>query len=99
MPVDTFGNQYNEPYFSPGNAGVAQLAVGPVSGGNVPVSWLGRPGAHLQTKSSLTSGSWQDLWVTDGTNWNAGYYGTNGLVSVTNFPAAGGATFFRVVKP
>jgi len=99
MPVDTFGNQYNEPYFSVGNAGAAKLSVGSASGGTVPVSWLGRPGAHLQTKSSLTSGLWHDLWVTDGTNWNAGYYGTNGLVSVTNFPTAGGATFFRVVKP
>ncbi len=99
MAVDTFGNQYNEPYFSTGNAGAASLSVGAASGGTVPVSWLGRPGAHLQTKSSLTSGSWQDLWVTDGTNWNAGYYGTNGLVSVTNFPTGGGTTFFRLVKP
>ncbi len=99
MPVDRFGNQYNEPYFTVGNAGVAQLSIGAASGGKVPVSWLGRPGAHLQTKSSLTSGSWQDLWVTDGTNWNAGHYGTNGLVSVTNFPTSGGALFIRVVKP
>jgi hypothetical protein len=99
MAVDTFGNQYNEPYFSVGNAGAAHLSVGPASGGHVPVSWLGRPGAHLQTKSSLSSGLWQDLWVTDGTNWNAGFYGTNGLVSVTNFPTSGGALFFRVVKP
>jgi hypothetical protein len=99
MPVDRFGNQYNEPYFTVGNAGAASLSVGAASGGKVPVSWLGRPGAHLQTKSSLTSGLWQDLWVTDGTNWNAGYYGTNGLVSVTNFPTSGGALFIRVVKP
>ncbi|HXR49262.1 MAG TPA: hypothetical protein VN784_17650 [Candidatus Limnocylindrales bacterium] len=99
MPVDTFGNQYNEPYFSAGNGGAAQLSVGSASGGTVPVSWLGRPGAHLQTKASLNSGSWVDLWATDGTNWNAGHYGTNGLVSVTNFPTSGGNTFFRVVKP
>lgn len=99
MPVDTFGNMYNEPYFAAGNAGAAFLSVGAVSGGTVPVSWLGRPGAHLQTKSSLSGGSWQDLWATDGTNWNAGHYGTNGLVSVTNFPTSGGALFIRVVKP
>ena len=99
MPLDTFGAQYNEPYFSAGNGGAAQLSVGSASGGTVPVSWLGRPGAHLQTKSSLTSGSWVDLWATDGTNWNAGHYGVNGLVSVTNFPTSGGNTFFRVVKP
>lgn len=99
FPTDTFGNPYNEPYFSSGNAGAAYLSVGAASGGNVPVSWLGRPGAHLQTKSSLSSGSWQDLWVTDGTNWTTGAYGTNGFVSETNFPTAGGNTYFRVVKP
>ncbi len=107
MPADTFTNQpYQEPLFALGNIyeGMGTLAggnltVGAASGGTVPVSWLGRPGAHLQTKSSLSSGSWQDLWATDGTNWNAGTYGVNGLVSQTNYPITGGTTYFRLVKP
>lgn len=99
MATDTFGHQYNEPFFSSGANSAAQLKVGPVSGGKVPVTWLGRPGAYLQTKSSLTGGSWVNLQVTDGTNWTTGAYGTNGFVSTTNYPASGGATFFRLVKP
>jgi hypothetical protein len=105
MPTDTFTNQpYAEPVFAPGNlyqgAGTlagGNLSVGAVVGGKVPVSWLGRPGAHLQVNSGLT-GSWQDLFVTDGTNWSTGYSSTNGFVSVTNWPASSNA-FFRLVKP
>jgi hypothetical protein len=99
MATDTFSHQYNEPFFSSGATSAANLKVGPVSGGKVLVTWLGRPGAHLQTKSSLTSGSWVNLQVTDGTNWTTGAYGTNGFVSSTNYPVSGGATFFRLVKP
>jgi hypothetical protein len=99
MPTDTFGNQYNEPFFNAGARGGANLSVGPASGGTVAVSWLGRPGAHLQAKSDLGSGDWQDLWATDGTNWTAGPFNpTNGFVSVTNWPASG-KTFFRLSKP
>ena len=98
MPGDTFGNQYGEPFFTYGSTGGGNLIIGPASGGIVPVSWLGRPGAHLQTKTSLASGVWQDLWVTDGTNWTSGHGSANGFVSVTNWPA-GGNTFFRLVKP
>jgi len=104
MAVDTFSNQpYQEPFFSVGNiAGIGNLAggnlnVGTPAAGTVPVSWLGRPGAHLQTSTSLT-GVWQDLPLTDGTNWTAGSSSTNGFVSVTNWPSSG-KTFFRLVKP
>jgi hypothetical protein len=105
MPTDTFSSQpYQEPVFAPGNlyqsAGTlagGNLSVGRAVGGNVPVSWLGRPGAHLQVNSGLT-GSWQDLAVTDGTNWTAGNSSPNGFVSVTNWPASSNA-FFRLVKP
>jgi hypothetical protein len=107
MPADTFTNQpYQEPLFAPGNIyeGIGTLAggnlnVGKQSGGAVPVTWLGRPGAHLQTKSSLASGSWQDIWATDGTNWTTGNSSINGFVSQTNWPTGGGTTFFRLVKP
>jgi hypothetical protein len=104
MAVDTFSNQpYQEPFFSVGNiAGIGNLAGGNLSvgtpvAGTVPVSWLGRPGANLQSSTSLT-GVWQDLPLTDGTNWTAGSNSTNGFVSVTNWPASG-KTFFRLVKP
>jgi hypothetical protein len=98
MPTDTFGNQYNEPFFNSGNTGGGHLTVGAQSGGNVPVSWLGRPGARLQTTTDLISGVWQTVVATDGTNWTAGYSSTNGFVSVTNWPVSGN-TFFRLIKP
>jgi hypothetical protein len=96
--TDTFGYQYSEPYFSSSSTGGGDLAIGAVSGGTVPVTWLGRPGAHLRVNSSLTGGSWQDLLATDGATWTTGYSSTNGFVSQTNYPASGGA-FFRLVIP
>jgi len=90
---------YGEPFFNINNRGAASLTIGPASGGKVPVSWLGRPGAHLQTKPTVSGGSWQDLWATDGTNWTSGFSSTNGCVSVTNYPASSGQLFFRLVKP
>jgi hypothetical protein len=106
MPVDMFSSQpHEEPVFALGNlyqgAGTlagGNLSVGKAVGGNVPVSWLGRPGAHLQVNGQLTGGSWLDLVATDGTNWTTGYSSTNGFVSVTNWPASGNA-FFRLIKP
>jgi hypothetical protein len=104
MPQDKFGNQYNEPFFSSSSPGGADLTVGPASHsvdlplrGTVPVSWLGRPGAHLQVKTNLASSTWQDLPATDGTNWTTGHSSTNGFVSVTNVPV-GSPTFFRLIK-
>ena len=88
---DTWANQYVEPSFG-------ELTAGPASAGTVPVSWLGRPGCELQTTPSLTSPSWTSLPVTDGTNWTAGIGSTNGLISVTNYPATGGPLFFRLIK-
>ncbi|HTQ50245.1 MAG TPA: hypothetical protein VMJ12_06005 [Candidatus Acidoferrales bacterium] len=106
MPVDTFTNQpYQEPLFAPGNIyeGMGTLAGGHLSvgtpvAGAAPVSWLGRPGAHLQSATSL-NGPWTEIWNTDGTNWTSGVNTTNGLMSVTNWPSASGTTFFRLVKP
>lgn len=98
LPTDTFGHQYVEPYFGSGSASDGRLTVGVPSGGTIPVSWLGRPGAHLQVSSDLSGGAWQDLFETDGTNWTAGYSSTNGLVSITNWPVADKA-YFRLVKP
>lgn len=90
MPVDTYGNQYNEPAFG-------ELSAGPASGGTVPVKWLGRPGVRLQSSSSV-AGVWTDHYQTDGTNWSAGASSTNGFVSSTNWPNSG-SQFFRLIKP
>jgi hypothetical protein len=104
MPVDTFTNQpYVEPFFSTGNIGAngslsgGDLSIGTPVAGNTPVSWLGRPGAHLQSAANL-AGPWTDYPNTDGANWSNGVNTANGLLSVTNWPAAG-TTFFRLVKP
>jgi hypothetical protein len=99
MPTDTFTNQpYVEPFFSSVNTSGANLSVGPAAAGKVPVTWLGRPGAHLQSKTNLVSGVWVDIPATDGTNWTAGSSTTNGFMSTTNWPSSGN-TFFRLIKP
>ncbi len=97
LATDTFGDQYAEPLFSASNPAGGNLQLGAPSNGVVPVTWLGRPGAHLQTATRV-SGPWQDLPETDGTNWTTGYVSTNGFVSLTNWPVANQA-FFRLIKP
>ena len=62
------------------------LAVGPKSGGNVPITWLGLPHVHLQTVSSLTNSTWTDLLGTDGQN-------------STNYPVGAGPSYFRLINP
>lgn len=105
MATDVFTNTpYEEPLFGPGNIyeymgtlSGGDLTVGATIGGKVPVSWLGRPGAHLQSASSV-NGPWTDIWATDGQSWTNGVQTTNGLMSVTNWPSSG-QTFFRLAKP
>ena len=97
LAQDKFGTQYGEPLFSATARADGRLTVGTRSGSTVPVSWLGRPGAHLQSSATVT-GPWTDHFNTDGTNWNVGLFTTNGLLSVTNWPATG-ARYFRLVKP
>jgi hypothetical protein len=105
MPTDTFStNQpYQEPLFDnvvlevAGNTAGGDLSVGKAVAGTVPVTWLGRPGAQLQTAASL-AGPWSNHPETDGTNWTSGSSSVNGLVSQTNWPSTG-RTFFRLVKP
>jgi len=93
MPLDKFGNQYQEPSFG-------QLSIGAASAGQTRVSWLGRPGVHLQITPSLGSAPvWQDRFETDGTNWTTGITSTNGFISFTNYPTSGSRTFFRLIKP
>jgi hypothetical protein len=96
-PQDRFGNQYHEPFFNKLARNDGQLKIGAPSGGNTLVSWLGRPGAHLQTRTNV-AGDWQDLIQTDGTNWTFGTASINGFVSQTNWPAVG-KSFFRLTTP
>jgi hypothetical protein len=91
MPQDTFGNQRVEPNF--GN-----LTVTPAGGGNVTVSWLGRPGVKLQSVASLT-GAWATNSATDGAVWTGTTANTaDGPATVTNVPASGSTGFFRLIK-
>lgn len=99
MSTDTFGNQYNEPYFSPVNTAGGDLTMGKVSNGQVPVTWLGSPGTILAWRTNLTAGVWQQIPATDGTNWLIGTSSTNGFVSQTNYPATGNPVYFQLEKP
>jgi hypothetical protein len=97
MPQDKFGYQYSEPLFSSVGTTNGELSIGALAGGKTPISWLGRPGARLQTTTNVLSANWQTIAATDGTNWTVGYNSTNGFVSTTNWPAAN-STFFRLIK-
>jgi hypothetical protein len=79
LPLDIFGGMVQEPSFG-------SLAAGPASGGTLPISWLGRPGVHLQMGTNLVKGTWIDLPATDGLN-------------VTNYPVNGPASYFRLINP
>ncbi|HEV2210359.1 MAG TPA: hypothetical protein VG167_16410 [Verrucomicrobiae bacterium] len=106
MPIDAFTNApHQEPLFAPANIDQAMgtlaggnLTIGAPSGGNIPISWLGRPGAQLQVKTSLSDPVWQALPSTDGLRWTNGVNTPNGLLSVTNWPSTG-STYFRLVRP
>jgi hypothetical protein len=60
------------------------LAIGAPTGGNFPITWLGRPAVMLQNASSLL-GPWNTIGATDATQ-------------ATNWPYAGGNQFFRLIK-
>jgi len=79
MPVDSFGNMSSEISF--GN-----LQIAPPVAGKAMISWLGRPGVHLQVTTNLVSGLWVDHWSTDG-------------LGSTNFPVNVTNRFFRLIKP
>lgn len=78
MPIDTFGTQTQEISF--GN-----LAIAPATGGKVQLTWLGRPGVHLQTATNL-GGAWVDDMATDG-------------LMATNYTIGTTPMFFRLIKP
>lgn len=79
MPIDTFGVMLQEP-------AAGSLAISGVSGGNVTLTWNGRPNVLLQCATNLTNPAWQDVANTDGQ-------------SLKVVPAGGGSKFFRLVTP
>ena len=79
LPRDKFGAPLVE------NA-VPNLRTLASTPGHVSVTWLGRPGVFLQTRTNLSSGSWVDQLETDG-------------MSSTNWPTGGSSLFFRLIKP
>ena len=91
FPTDAFGKQYNEPQFG-------ELSVGKGTPGTVLLSWLGAPNVTVLTASSIRGASWTALPQTSGAYWSAGVSSVNGLVSQTNWPTAGGNTYFRLLQ-
>jgi len=86
-PLDHFGVQTVEP------TSFGDLTVGTPAAGQIPVSWLGRPGVFLQTSDTLSNpASWVTHYAFTGSISPAGIYSTN-------YPTSTGATFFRLVKP
>jgi hypothetical protein len=64
-------------------SGVGGINVGPVTGGNVPLSWVGNPAVNLQSATNIAAPIWVDV-----TN-------SLGLYSLP-VPAAGPQKFFRL---
>lgn len=85
LPLDTFGWADTE-------IPLGLIAVGTPSGGHIPVSWLGLPGACLQTSSDIGDPA---AWVSHPET--AGYGSPIGIYS-TNYPTGGERIFFRVFK-
>ncbi len=59
------------------------LTIGALSGGSLPINWLGRPAVQLQNSPDLVN--WNSLGATDATE-------------STNWPNTGGNQFFRLIK-
>jgi hypothetical protein len=84
FPVDIFGiQQTNLPDATEPSFG--DLAIGSPSGGELPLSWLGRPGVYLQYSTNLM-GPWVQLPLTDATN-------------SSSWPTTNRGVFFRLVNP
>ncbi len=81
MPAAEFGTNFASVRVEPAFGNLKASA--PVAG-NIPVTWSGLPCVTLQTRSSLTTGTWTDLPQTDAT-------------SSTNWPNTG-SQFFRLQK-
>jgi hypothetical protein len=85
FPVDIFGIQRTNAAAATEMA-FGNLTIGAPVAGQLPIAWLGLPGVHLQVSTNLLQGGWQDLNATTG-------------ASSTNWPAASGTGFFRLIQP
>ncbi len=82
LSVAQFGTNFTSTLVEPA---FGNLKAGTPVSGNVPITWLGSPCVTLQTRTSLTAGSWTDLPATDATG-------------STNYPNTGGTQLFRLQK-
>lgn len=82
MAVAQFGTNFSATRIQPS---FGNLVAGPPTGGTIPITWLGGPCVTLQTRASLTTGSWVDHPAT-------------ATLGSTNWPNAGGAQMFRLQK-
>jgi hypothetical protein len=80
------GGTFNFDNFQITGTGLGGINVGPLSGGNMNLSWVGNPAVNLQSSTNLSSSIyWQDV------------PSTLGLYSLP-VPATGPQKFFRLVK-
>ena len=85
FPVDIFGiQQTNLPAAT--EQPIMNLSIGTPTSGQLPITWLGLPGTHLQYTTNLINSVWVDLNATTG-------------ASATNWPQTNASAFFRVVLP
>lgn len=94
MPLDVFSSS------PPVEPSFGNLTATRGTAGHATVSFLGRPGVHLQSAASLNPPVvWQDHPETDGGNWTGTLSpSSNGLVTGTNVSTANGYSFFRLLK-
>jgi len=82
--VGTGGDfNFNDIYIT--GTGVGGINVGPLTGGNVNLTWVGNPAVNLQSTTNLASPNWQDV------------PNTLGLYSLP-VPVTGPRNFFRLVQ-
>ena len=80
-PEETF----NFENFQITGTGVGGINVGPLTGGNINLSWVGNPAVNLQSTTNLSPANWQDV------------PNTLGLYSLP-VPVTGTQKFFRLVE-
>jgi hypothetical protein len=79
------GGDFNFDNFQITGTGVGGINVGPLTGGNVNLSWVGNPAVNLQSTTILSPANWQDM------------PNTLGLYSLP-VPVTGSQKFFRLVE-
>jgi hypothetical protein len=79
------GGNHNFDNFQITGTGLGGINVGPLTGGNIKLSWVGNPLVNLQSATILSPSNWQDV------------PNTLGLYSLT-VPATGPQKFYRLVE-